>query len=239
MLEAFTRVVDRAIQDWAMANTKEQLFRPLDGVRVVEVTGEMSVLTGRLLADLGAEVIRVEAPDGDAVRRRPPFAKQGPELERSLLHQHHNAGKRSVALALETPEGREQLTALLGGADLFLLEEPLAAKLGLLDDWYAGLSDDLVRVLIRAFPADSPRRDAPTSDLVGIAAGGELYLCGFPDRSPLYPGGQLAYGMVSLVAAAGAMAGLLQRSRGGKGREISLSMQEAVAVITTETANVN
>ena len=84
-----------------MAETHEQSFRPLDGVRVVEVTGEMGVLTGRLLSDLGAEVIRVESPDGDAVRRRPPFAKQGPELERSLAHQHYNAGKRSVACALD------------------------------------------------------------------------------------------------------------------------------------------
>ena len=216
-----------------------QRFCPLEGVRVVEVTGEMGVLTGRLLADLGAEVIRVESPDGDAVRRRPPFAEQGPELERSLAHQHYNAGKRSVACALETPEGREQLSALLDEADLFVLEEPLAVQHSLLGAWYAGLSKDLVRVLIRGFPVDSPRSGAPVTDLVGLAAGGELNLCGFPDRSPAYPGGQLAYGMVSSMAAAGALAGLLHHSRGGRGREISLSMQEAVNLITTEQASVN
>ena len=92
-----------------------QSVRPLAGVRVVDLADEKGELCGRLLADLGAEVLRVEPPAGAESRRLPPFAPDG---HTSLYFAVRNAGKRGATLDITTPEGRERLHALLADADI-------------------------------------------------------------------------------------------------------------------------
>src|SRR5262245_26286061 len=85
---------------------------PLADVRILDLAGEAGVFAGRQLADLGADVIRVEPPGGDAVRRRQPFLEDNRGAERSLYHLHFNANKRGVTLDLRRPEGVEVLKRL-------------------------------------------------------------------------------------------------------------------------------
>ena len=92
----------------------------LDGVRVLDLADEAGVFATRILADLGADVLRVEPPDGGRVRRLAPFLGDEPGLERSLYHLHHNAGKRSITLDVETPRGAELLRKLAISADVLL-----------------------------------------------------------------------------------------------------------------------
>src|SRR5437867_8716289 len=93
---------------------------PLAHVRVVELTDIRGALAGRILADLGAEVLKIEPPDGEDGRRRPPFVDDRPGMERSLAFLHRNAGKRSVVLDLAQRHDRDRLDGLLADADIFL-----------------------------------------------------------------------------------------------------------------------
>lgn len=114
---------------------------PLDGIRVIDLAGESGLFAGRLLGELGADVIRVEPPEGDGSRRRRPFLTGDlggePGVERSLYHQHFNAFKRGVTLDLQTDEGIEQLRALAATADV-LIE---TAAPGAMDALGAGYGD--------------------------------------------------------------------------------------------------
>lgn len=98
---------------------------PLAGVRVLDLTDESAVAGPRLLADLGADVVRAEPPGGDGVRRRAPFLGGSPGAERSLGHLYHNAGKRSVVLDRASPEGRAAFWGLVAAADVIVETERL------------------------------------------------------------------------------------------------------------------
>src|ERR1041385_5716514 len=92
----------------------------LAGLRVIEIADERAEYTGLLLAGLGAEVIKIEPPEGNATRRIGPYLDDQPGLERSLFFWNYNRNKKSVVLDLRTPAGREHLLRLLGGADILL-----------------------------------------------------------------------------------------------------------------------
>ncbi len=92
----------------------------LAGVRVVEVADERAEYAGLLLAGLGAEIIKIEPPEGNATRRIGPFLEDQPGLERSLFFWNYNRNKKSVVLDLQDPRAREDLLRLLGGADVLL-----------------------------------------------------------------------------------------------------------------------
>src|SRR6201993_5284696 len=92
----------------------------LAGLRVMEIADERAEYAGLLLAGLGADVIKIEPPEGNATRRIGPFLEDQPGLERSLFFWNYNRNKKSVVLDLRTPEGREHLMRLFGGADILL-----------------------------------------------------------------------------------------------------------------------
>src|SRR5579872_487417 len=92
----------------------------LEGLRVIEIADERAEYCGLLLAGLGAEVIKIEPPEGNATRRIGPFLNDEPGLERSLFFWNYNRNKKSVVLDLKTPAGRDKLLSLLGGADILL-----------------------------------------------------------------------------------------------------------------------
>src|SRR5215469_10056311 len=92
----------------------------LAGLRVIEVADECAEYTGLLLAGLGAEVVKIEPPEGNATRLIGPFLDDRPGPERSLFFWNYNRNKKSVVLDLLTPAGRDQLMRLLGGADILL-----------------------------------------------------------------------------------------------------------------------
>src|SRR5438874_2917180 len=92
----------------------------LAGLRVIEIADERAEYAGLLLAGLGAEIIKIEPPEGNATRRIGPFLADEPGLETSLFFWNYNRNKKSVVLDLQTPAGAEQIQSLLGGADIML-----------------------------------------------------------------------------------------------------------------------
>ena len=196
----------------------------LAGIRVVDLATARGELAGRVLADLGAEVIAVEPRDGAAARRRAPFANG------SLYWAAVALGKRSVVLDLEDPADRERLRRLVSTADV-LIESFDPGTLDALDLGYgdlASLNPALVYVSITPYGLDGPQAAAPASDLTLEAAGGLLGLQGDRDRPPIPVGFPQAYLHAGVQAAADTVIALHERLRSGRGQQLDVSTQAAV-----------
>ncbi len=211
---------------------------PLAGARVVDLTDESGVFAARLLADLGAEVVRVESPRGDSIRRRGPFAEGGAACEGGYPHLLYNAGKRSVALNLAEGADRERLEQILARAELVLAPVRRSAVLNEILDPVR-----LARVHPHLALVDIVwRRDAPAlpgSDLAAVASGGLLWLNGFPGDPPNYPAGFLGYKQASLAAAFAAVSLLRSGALGHPARHATIGIQEAVTWTTIQSGNQN
>ena len=211
---------------------------PLSGYRALDLAGPMGVYCGKLLADMGADVIKVEPPGGDPMREIGPFIDGQPGPGRSLHWLHFNTNKRSVTLDIATPAGAAALRKLALASDVILETGPpgYMDSLGL---GYASLAADapgLVYASITAFGQTGPYRDFKASDLVGFAMGGYMYVTGWPDTPPTKLWGSQAYHTASNRAYVAILLALHHRTMTGEGQYIDVSMQEAVAA-TTEHVN--
>jgi crotonobetainyl-CoA:carnitine CoA-transferase CaiB-like acyl-CoA transferase len=195
---------------------------PLAGTRVVDSSDERGELCGRLLADLGADVVRVEPPGGAPSRRLPPFAPDGTSLRFAV----RNTNKRSVTLDLGTDKGRSGLDRLLSTADVWIESGTTGAAEA------AQRHPRLVVTSVTDFGLTGPYRDYVGTDDVLVGMGGLLFRSGTPDRPPLLPPGSLAYDAASVTAAFATLAGLWQRRRSGRGQHIDLAVLTAVAQIS-------
>jgi len=213
----------------------------LSGLKVVEVANDVGgEFTSLLLAQMGAEVVKLEPPEGSPTRRVGPFAKghQGPDA--SLNFWFYNSNKKSVTADLAAPAGKATLAGLLADADIFVCTlQPAALKAAGLD--LAALSDTHPRLIVlsvTAFGLTGPWADYKSSDLVALAAGGPLNSCGYDDHSipPIRPGGNQAYHSAASFAQIGVMLALLERQKTGRGQVLDISMHEACAV-NVELAN--
>ena len=206
----------------------------LSDVRVLDLTTPLGAYCTRLLADLGADVIRVEPPGGDPGRATGPFAGDEPHPDRSIPFLFLNANKRSVTLDLETEDGRAILRRLATRADI--LVESFAPGyldgLGLGYHDLSGANPGIIVTSITPFGRDGPYRDFKATDLVGVAMGGLLRLCGFPGKAPDRPGGDQAYMLAGLHGCNGALLALYHRDRTGAGQHVDVSMQQAVFLST-------
>jgi crotonobetainyl-CoA:carnitine CoA-transferase CaiB-like acyl-CoA transferase len=216
---------------------------PLAGIRVLDLAGPPGVFAGRQLGELGAEVVRVEPPGGDEVRRRRPFLDRVEGLERSLYHLHFNANKRSVVLDLESDEGVEAYRRLAMTCDV-VIETARPGEMdarGIGFEALRSLNPKLIYVTVTPFGPQGPFRDYAGSDLTGAASSGLMWLNGFPEDPPNAPGAEQAYHMGSLVAVSGALLALHGRERDPqrRGRRVDVSLQEAASMATLQTANAN
>lgn len=202
----------------------------LAGLRVIELTANFGSLAGRLLAGLSADVIRIEPPAGHADRWRPPFAGGVPHLERSLIWLQFNAGKRSVTLDLDTADGRAVFRRLIATADLLIESLPVGqlASLGLGYEALARIRPELVQLSLSPFGQEGPYAGYLASDLVGLAMGGLLYLCGDPDRPPVRPTVEQAYAQAGIQGAVAALVGICRHRQTGAGALIDFSVQECL-----------
>ncbi len=214
---------------------------PLDGVRVLDVCDESAVFATRVLADLGADVVLVEPPSGSRARRLAPFLDDAPGPERSCVHLHHNANKRSLVLDLATPDGRAAFHALVAGADVVVETAPpaCAAGLGLDPADLRARNPRLIHVSVTPFGRETPWRDRRANDLVAGAAGGLAWVSGNTDEPPLQGAGMPSFTMASLVAATGVLIALAARDRDpdGAGTHLDVSLQEATAMAVLQTSN--
>lgn len=214
---------------------------PFLGLRVVEIAGDAGgEYSGRLLAEMGAQVTKIEPPGGEVTRNVGPYVGGVVDPENSLNFRFYNGNKRSVVLDVTTTEGRAGLEVLLADADIFISTlQPAALKAIDLDlKALSARLEKLIVLSVTAFGLDGPWADYKSSDLVALAAGGPLYSCGYDDHSipPIRPGGNQGYHTAASFAHIGVMLALLERQNTGLGQLIDVSMHEGCAV-NIELAN--
>jgi len=204
----------------------------LPGYRVLDLSSSMGAFCGKLLSDLGMDVIKVEPPDGDATRREPPFAKGHAHREGSLRFAYLNAGKRSVTLDIAKENGRKLLLDLVARSDVVLedFEPGYLAERKLGYDVLLERQHKLILVSLTGFGQDGPYAHFKTPDIVGNAMGGLLYISGDPQMTPCNPPETQSYYYASLFAAYGAMLALWQRETRGIGAWIDASIQASMAL---------
>ncbi len=209
--------------------------RPLDDLVVVEAGETIApAYTGKLLAEVGAAVIRIDPPTGGQLYRSLPLVRNDPAgVGVSAAYLHLNRGKKSVGLDLETDMGREALGRVVAHADVLVdgLGVGRLSELGYAHDVLLARHPRLIATSITPFGLTGPYRDLAASDLVVLALGGLLNMVGFPNREPLQLGGAQAQYAAGLSAFTATMAAVLHRDRSGRGQLIDVSLLEAVAFI--------
>lgn len=211
----------------------------LSDIRVLDLTDEKGVYCGKLLADLGADVIKIERPGGDPMRRLGPFFRDSMRIEESLFWFNFNTNKRGITLNIEHRWGQEILKRLAKTSSV-ILESYMP---GYLDDLGIGyealhkLNSGLIFTSITGFGQTGPFKDFKPSDIAAAAMGGLMYISGFPERAPSFPGASQSYYLGSVNGAIGTLAALIARDISGLGQQVDVSLQEAVCT-AIETAMV-
>ena len=185
---------------------------------------------GKLLADLGADVVKIEPPGGSPTRRLGPFVRGRDGSRHSLFWAAYCVNKRGVELDISHPRGADRLRALARDAD-FLIESFAPGRMDALGLGYERLSREnpaLVYVSITPFGQTGPYAGYAAPDLVAWAMGGMAYACGDADRPPVRVSAPQAELHAAAHAAAGAMAALWHRQTAGEGQHVDVSMQTAV-----------
>lgn len=201
---------------------------PLDGVRVIDATDAYGAYAGRLLADLGAEVIRIESPEGNDLRGHPPTVDL-PTGPLSAFDWFVNLNKRSVTLDLRDPDQRSVFLGLVATADVLLEGWPSNSPDSFSSAELEKAQPTLVRVSITPFGHGGPWTNRQACDLTSLAAGGLLSLGGYPDTEPIAVYGSQSLLAASIFGAIAALIGLVAREGDGRGRHFDVSAQEAVA----------
>lgn len=203
---------------------------PLAGIRVLDLSTERAELAGRLLADLGADVLKVEPPGGAAARRLPPFAADDGPPDGSLYWAAVGLGKRSVVIDPADAAGRQTLVDLAARADILIesFDPGMAAELGIGYEQLRAVIPRLVYVSVTPWGQDGPRAHWPATEMTVEAAGGLLGLQGDGDRPPVPVGYPQAAFHAGAQAAADAVIALNERERSGRGQHLDVSMQAAM-----------
>ncbi len=199
----------------------------LEGIRVLELGGA-ATYAGFTLANLGADVIKVEPPDGDPYRWEPPFAGETPDPERSLAFIYFNTNKRGVVLDFSREEDREKARALARTVDV-VLEAFQPGHLDALGLGYGDLSavnPGLVMVSQTVFGQTGPNRDFKGNNAVAEAMGGIMFVGGDKDRAPCVSPFEQLTQVSGLHAAAFALMALRQRDATGRGQHVDVSIQD-------------
>jgi len=183
-------------------------------LRVIDLTTLSGAYAARLFAEQGHEVIRIEPPGGDELRRLGPFLRERQDLEHGAFHQFLNAGKKSLILDLKSSEGQEKLGGLLAGADILIANSPLPIA----DSACLAANPKLVLTKI---VDDEP-------ELCAVARSGLMSLTGHPDRAPVILGGHIPLMAVATYAAVATAAALLARNASGRGLIATVSVRESL-----------
>lgn len=203
--------------------------------RALDLTDDKGFLCGKILGDLGVDVIKVEPPGGDPARSISPFYHDTPDPEKSLFWLAYNANKRSITLNIETRDGREIFERLVQGAD-FIIESFPPGYLDGLGLGYSVLSKVNARLImasITPFGQAGPYRDYCADDIVVCAMGGQMYLNGDPDRSPVRISFPQAFLQASAAAATAMLIAHYHAETTGEGQWIDVSAQESMIWATS------
>ena len=203
----------------------------LGHIRVIEIGEEIGEFCCKTIADMGADVIRVEPPGGAKTRSIGPYYKNAEHPERSLHFWSYNLNKRSITLDLNSPKGQNLLKDLIQQSDILVESTP--------PDWMRERNLDyetliqvnpkLIFVSISPFGRTGPPSHFQGSELVALASSGYMYTTGWKWQKPTHPWGRQACHAAGLFAVTGAMAAIFERRRTGRGKYIDVSMQKSVA----------
>lgn len=205
--------------------------RALEGVKVLDLTHHIAgPYCTKLLADFGADVLKVERPGGDPARRLPPFFHDQPDPERSLVFGYLNTNKKGLTLDLKSSTGREILRSLARDSDVVVenFSPRVMPSLGLSFDALRQENQALVLVSISNFGQTGPYRDYRAADIVEYALGGLMYIFGAYDREPLKHAFHQAQFKAGADAASAALMALYHQRMTGQGQHVDVSIQEAV-----------
>lgn len=212
--------------------TDRSLRQPLAGLKVVELaTGVSGPYAAKLFGDFGAEVIKVEPPEGDWTRREGARIGERPAAETSPLFLHLNTNKRSVVVDLETGDGVETVRKLIASADL-VIESSIPGRLADLGLDPAALrraKPELVVTSVTPFGQDGPYAELPGSEIVAYALGGPMLATGDPDREPMKMAGNVVQYHCGSVAALSSLAAVTMARASGRGAHVDVSNFETQA----------
>jgi crotonobetainyl-CoA:carnitine CoA-transferase CaiB-like acyl-CoA transferase len=209
----------------------------LSHLRVLDLTDGASGIAGRMLADLGAEVVLIEPLGGVASRFRSPFAGDAPDSERSLEFWANHRGKRSVVLDLDAQDGRDRLRELVGSADVWIDDAEVGhfSSLGLGHADLEEVRPQLIHVSITPFGEIGPKSNWASTDLTVTAASHAMWMTGDSDRAPLTCSVPQAFFHAGTEAAAAIMVALAERESSGLGQHIDVSAQTAMMASSQST----
>ncbi|MFC1982209.1 CaiB/BaiF CoA transferase family protein [Chloroflexota bacterium] len=213
------------------------MYQLLTGCRALDLTDERGYLCGRMLADIGVDVIKVEKSGGDLGRRLGPFYHDIPHPEKSLFYFAYNMNKRGITLDIEKADGKEILKKLVKTAD-FVLESFAPGYLDSLGLGYEHLSKinkGIILTSISPFGCTGPYKDYKAYDLVASAMGSAMYLTGDSDQPPVRVSFPQAYLLGASQAAAGAMIAHYYRELTGEGQWVDTSVQGSWLTTVTNT----
>ena len=200
----------------------------LSAYRILDLTDSKGAYCTKLFADLGADVIKIERPEGDPGRNTPPFVDDIPYMEKSLYFLHRNAGKRGITLNLETSDGRDIFRKLIKTADV-LVENFPPDYMASLDLDYSALREikpSLIMASITEFGHSGPYKNRKGSNLVDFAMSGVMITSGYPGKEPCLCPGSPAYDAASLHANIAILAALWMRGTKEQGQYIDVSVHE-------------
>ena len=211
--------------------------RLLPPYRVLDLSGPEAVFCGKLLADYGADVVRVEPPGGDPSRARAPFAGDEEGPERSLYFLFYNTNKRSVTLDLHDDRGRDLFRRLVAQADVVVESFPVGHmdSLGLGYDALKAINPGIVMTSVTPFGQTGPWKDYKSNDLIALASSGFMQITGEPGGPPMRQGNEQSHFPGAQFAAASILGALYYRDfNGGEGQYIDVSLQEALITYYTD-----
>jgi len=198
--------------------------------RVLDLCDEKGYLSGKILADLGADVIKVEKPGGDSSRKVGPFYKMIPHPEKSLSWFAYNSNKRGITLNIETEDGKRLFRQLIEGADVVIetFTPGYMKSIGFGYDELSKINSKLIMTSITPFGQDGPRSHYKDGDGVMWSMGGMAYMSGDPDRAPVRMSFPQSYSHAGAAAALGTMFALFYQDTTGEGQHVDVSIQECV-----------
>ena len=202
----------------------------LKGIQVLDLADEKASFCSKLLADLGARVIKIERPDGDPSREMGPFIEDSSDPKKSLFFFYNNSNKLGITLNIDHEDGKGIFLRLLQKTDVVVhnfLPGHLGER-GLGFDVLSRVNSKLILVSVTGFGENGLRSQYKSCDLAASAFGGQMYVTGSQSGPPLKPFGEQSYYAASLFAAVSILLALRKRARTGKGEHIDISLQEAV-----------
>lgn len=205
----------------------------LTDYRVLDLAGPLGFHCSKLLADMGADVVKIEPLGGDPARQIPPFKDDLPDPEASLYFLHYNTNKRGITLNLESSDGQSIFRELSHKADVVLetFEPGYMDSLGIGFETLRRENPSLTMASVTPFGQTGPWCHYKATDIAGLALGNLMYLAGEPGEPPIQAPGELAYGMASTYGALGISVALYHRLESGLGQHIDVSMHECSAHI--------